>query len=253
MNKKNYFIIVGAQRSGTTYIYNILDEHPQICMARPVFPEPKYFINKSIKEINLTKYHTNFYSHYVSDNHVLGEKSTSYYEKEESAQLISTLIPDCKIIFVLRNPIDRAISNYYFSVKNGLEIRSLEEVFINNIPPPKINNCISVNPFDYLVRGEYVRHIETYLKYFSKEQLKILVFENFIGNINKIQNLYKFLSVDSNFYNSKTKLLIRPPQTRNNMPSNVINHLVGYYRETILSLEKLVDNNDIDVLKQYFD
>ena len=251
MNKKNIFIIVGAQRSGTTYLYNIMDEHPDICMAKPVFPEPKYFLNKSINRLDITEYHNKYFRHSISNNYVFGEKSTSYYEREESAQLISYLLPDCKIIFVLRNPIDRAISNYFFSVNNGLENRSIEEVFINNIAPPIRNNDVSVNPLDYLGRGEYVKHIQTYLKYFCKEQLKILFFED-LGNIEKVQNLYKFINVDSNFYNNKVKLIIKPSKKGQNIPRSVISQLVEYYRGSILSLEELL-NQDISSLKKYFD
>jgi len=253
MNKQNIFIIVGAQRSGTTYLYNILNEHPEICMARPVFPEPKYFMNKSINELDITEYYKKYFSHCISNNHVLGEKSTSYYEREESAQLISALLPDCKIIYLLRNPVDRAISNYFFSLNNGLENRSLEEVFIDNVaPPPVIDNTVSVNPFDYHSRGEYEKHLIIYLKYFKKEQLKVLVFEDFIGNIKKIQKLYNFLNADNNFCPSGIKRIVRPSKKAHNIPNNVIFRLVEHYRESLSSLEELL-NKDFPQFKKYND
>jgi hypothetical protein len=115
---KNQFFIVGAQRSGTTYLYNILDEHPEICMAQPVKPEPKYFLNKKLLDINIDEYYKMYYYENKKIK-IYGEKSTSYYENEEVAKSIALTFPLTKIIFILANPVDRAISNYKFSVQNG--------------------------------------------------------------------------------------------------------------------------------------
>ena len=52
----NHFFIVGAQRCGTTYLYNLLDEHPEIEMAKPVKPEPKFFMKDDLFEKGLDFY-----------------------------------------------------------------------------------------------------------------------------------------------------------------------------------------------------
>ena len=158
---KNHFIIAGAQRSGTTYLYEVLDEHPEICMSKPVKPEPKYFIEKKKEDLILERYHKSFFNHCSDKTKIFGEKSTSYYERKESVELIAHLLPEVKIIFLLRNPVERAVSNYFFSINNGLEDRSIEEVFLKNKIHPKIDlNNISVNPYNYLGRGEYIQFIE---------------------------------------------------------------------------------------------
>ena len=123
-----HFFIVGAQRSGTTYLYEMLKQHPKINMAQPVKPEPKYFMEHNQDNLNYHNYIDSFFSSRMQGQ-ILGEKSTSYYEYESSARLISSTVPKAKIIFLLRNPIYRALSNYYFSVENGLETRKLTDVF----------------------------------------------------------------------------------------------------------------------------
>ena len=108
-----YFFIVGAQRSGTTYLYHMLDQCRQVSMAKPVKPEPKFFLDE-IEQFDLNEYRNSYHSGCDSDVIAYGEKSTSYYESPIVANRIFRNIPEAKIIFVLRNPIQRAISNYFF-------------------------------------------------------------------------------------------------------------------------------------------
>ena len=81
-------------------------------MARPVRPEPKYFINnKTDRYINYLKvvFPTDLKTSY------LGEKSTSYYEIPHVAARIKNCVPNPKMLFIMRNPVQRALSNYQFS------------------------------------------------------------------------------------------------------------------------------------------
>ena len=180
MKKKLYnnFFIVGAQRSGTTYLYEILDEHPEICMAKPIKPEPKFFLDDRFFKGH-EYYEQTYYKHANEHSKVLGEKSTSYYENEFVAKRIKATYPNSKIIFILRNPVYRAISNYFFSVNNKLETRSLEDVFINHLPAPTFPETISTNPFDYYGRSEYLNHIKKFFDSFSPANVRIIIFEKF--------------------------------------------------------------------------
>ena len=56
-----HFFIIGAQRSGTTYLYHLLDEHPEICMARPLRPEPKFFLKNELYARGLEYYETCYF------------------------------------------------------------------------------------------------------------------------------------------------------------------------------------------------
>lgn len=191
-----YFFIVGAQRSGTTYLYSMLDVHPEVCMAKPLKPEPKYFLNKTFNE---KEYQDKYFKHAGSETKIFGEKSTSYYENESVAQKISKSLPSSKIVFILANPIDRAISNYKFSYDNGLEKRDIEEVFCNRPYKEQQNFSTSVNPYNYLERGVYYKYLDFYYKYFDKNSIYIIIKENFTGNLDAVQKLYSFLGVDEHF------------------------------------------------------
>ena len=113
-----HFFIAGAQRSATTYLYRMLEQHPDITLAQPVRPEPKYFIRDGFSG-DLEAYHREFFDQ--AGTPWFGEKSTSYIEHPVAAERIARCLPDAVIFFMLRDPVERALSNYRFSVMNGLE------------------------------------------------------------------------------------------------------------------------------------
>src|SRR6266576_1930600 len=105
----DHFVIVGAQRCGTTYLYRLLDEHPEIEMAKPLWPEPKFFLDDERYPLGLPYYESQFFSE--PETRVRGEKSTSYIESETAAQRIKATLPEAAVLVVLRDPVLRAISN----------------------------------------------------------------------------------------------------------------------------------------------
>ena len=185
--------IVGAQRSSTTYLYHVLSKSSHICMATPLQPEPKFFLKDDLYERGLDYYLKTYYQHPDAD--LLVEKSTSYMESIVSARRIHQNFPAAKIIFILRNPIERVISHYKFSCFHGLEPLSLEKALEKE--EERINRydhqAVSVSPFAYRQRGKYAEYIESYLTIFPREQTKILVQEHFINNSDAIADLCTFL------------------------------------------------------------
>lgn len=198
MNK--HLFIVGAQRSATTYLYKILDQHPDIYMAKPMRPEPKFFMSNTPEKLTYEMYKEKYFSASGAVNW-LGEKSTSYIESQGAAIAIKQMLPDAKIIIMLRNPVDRAISNYKFSKLNGLEKLSIEEAISSesqregSINPEKV----SVSPFAYKQRGIYVKYIDLWVELFGRENLILLVSENIVGQRDSVQALYQNLQVDDAF------------------------------------------------------
>lgn len=195
-----HFFIVGAQRSGTTYLYQILDEHPQIEMAKPVRPEPKFFLQADLSGQTPADYVRQFFDP-ASSAPLRGEKSTSYIESERAARHISAWYPQAKIIFLLRDPITRALSNYQFSRKNGLETAPLEKAICNEAArlDQYDREKVSTSPFAYLQRGRYLDYIRVYGRYFSREQMIFLIYEEFVGQLVMLQALYRALGADPTF------------------------------------------------------
>jgi len=234
-----YFFIVGAQRSGTTYLYQLLNEHPQIEMANPVFPEPKFFLVDSLYKKGLNYY----FKHYFKGkpNALLrGEKSTSYIESKKVARRLAGNFPDAKIVILLRNPIERAVSNYNFSYQHGLEKYSIKEAFTQKelLSRPFDKQKISVSPFNYLQRGRYLNYILMYSKYFSPKKIKILILEKFQGSLNHLSTLYNFLSVETNFIAPSLHKKINESQKSTNVSRKLRQYLESYYKVPNEKLEK---------------
>lgn len=240
--KRQHFFIVGAQRSGTTYLYELLDQHPEICMAKPMRPEPKYFMYRTSQLRDASDYIERFFS-CCDGARVFGEKSTSYYEREESAELIAEMFPDAKIIFLLRNPTHRALSNYFFSVGNGFEKRTPDEIFGEEWRVPKNPGTVSVNPFDYLGRGEYARFIELYRHYFPNDQIKVILYEEFIGNREAVADLYRFLDVDDGFVPENLATIVNASVKQQKVDDMVLQRIDAYYEAHNAALAKLLNRD----------
>ena len=244
--------IVGAQRSGTTYLYTMLDSHPQILMARPIRPEPKYFLRDSTYKRNSAYYESLYYESRRKEHLYIGEKSTSYIESNVAAERIKSMYPEAKILIMLRNPVTRTYSNYRFSVENGIETLSFFDAIMAE--QERLENSdfnTSVNPYAYQRRGHYILYINQYLKYFSRDQLYIIIYEEFICNINSIQRLYKWLGVNQSHIPKSYKKKINSSQSSYNEDSDhskTLGLLKDQFAQSNMLLEKYIER-DISIWK----
>ena len=196
----NHLFIVGAQRSGSTYLYHLLNTHPQIVMAQPVFPEPKFFLKEELCGKGPAYYESLYFADCPQGTRYIGEKSTSYIESVTALQRIHQFYPDARILMIFRDPVLRAWSNYRFSVQHGLESLGFEAALAAE--PERLREAAyatSVNPFAYRRRGYYSDYIKEYLKVFCADKLYILIFEELVGNLASVQRLYHWLGVDDRF------------------------------------------------------
>ncbi len=230
----NHFFVVGIQRSGTTYLHRILDEHPDIEMAKPVRPEPKFFLNDALYERGLDYYKSRFFENQERPL-LFGEKSTSYAESEKVAERLARCFPEAKIIFLLRDPIERAVSHYFFSLAHGIETLPMREAFLEEEHRWQDfdRERISVSPYAYMRRGRYIENILLYQKYFPPDNIAIFLFERLIGSITEIQALYAFLGVASFLPPSLLENI--NPGTRpegQDIPEDLRDFLVQYFWES---------------------
>lgn len=198
MNK--HFFVVGAQRSGTTFLYHLLDGHPEIEMAQPVRPEPKFFLIDRLYEKGLDTYYQQFFADRGA-GWLLGEKSTSYIESEKAARRIVEHFPDARIIMSLRNPVERAISNYWFSFNNGLETLPLEEAIYREDERREDydHERISASPYAYMQRGRYIDYIQMYQRHVPRENIKVLIYEQLVQDDDAMRDLWAFLGVAADY------------------------------------------------------
>jgi hypothetical protein len=191
------FIIAGAPRSGTTWLYELLDRHPDVYMAQPVKPEPKFFLVDHVYDKGLTFYADTWFAA-AGDARVAGEKSTDYLESAAAAERIARDLPRVKLVFILREPAQRAYSNYLWSRMNGLETADfatalrLEEAREKDLP----ERLRFARPFSYFSRGLYADLLVPYLQRFPREQMLILRFEDIAARAPDLAGrLHRFLGV----------------------------------------------------------
>jgi hypothetical protein len=193
------FFIVGAQRSGTTYLARVLDAHPEIEMAMPLAPEPKYFLRDDFPRLRPGDYLARCYGRKPGASR-RGEKGTSYLERTEAARRIAAWFPRTQLIFILRHPADRAVSNYHFSRHHGFETLPMAEAFTPEMDRRDFDRRrTSVSPFAYLRRGRYIDDLRAYGQVFAPEQLIVLIYEGLVGALAPIQQLYRTLGVADDF------------------------------------------------------
>jgi len=199
------FIVIGAVRSGTTSLFHYFGEHP--CISPSSYDELGFF--DSNFELGLNWYRSNFPTRFhkqkiiLKEGHFLTYDVTPFYIwNKEAAKRIATTLPNVKIIALLRNPIDRAYSNFQLSVRNG-EKRSFEEMIkieIQDIKSCENNNEIflskSAGLENFLVRGVYYEQLLIWFRLFSKDQILVMSTEELEEQPdNTLNTMFRFLGV----------------------------------------------------------
>lgn len=194
-----HLLVIGAQRCGTTYLHEVLDAHPEIAMARPARPEPKVFLSADDAAKGLDWYRSRFFAHAAGDA-LLGEKSTSYIEHPDAAARAASVLGRAHIVVMLRDPVERAVSNWQFSTANGLEDRPLRDALVDNLGRGREwdETATSVSPFAYLERGRYADYLEPWFAAFP-DTVHTLFFERLVGDGEAVAGLYAALGVDPAF------------------------------------------------------
>ncbi len=218
MRKNNYvtvnlptFLFIGTGKAGSTSVYYYLNEHPEIFMSpiketnffsyeggRPNFSGPGDLKSLAHKTTITTiqEYQKNFQG--VNNEKAIGEVSPSYLYIPEAPQRIKKYIPDIKMIVILRNPVDRAYSN--FQHRSSLNLEPLTD-FSQVIAEEKIRIKNNWAPtWHYLQQGFYYEQLKRYFDLFDRQQLKIYLFEDWLSDkLSLIQDIFKFIGVDNTF------------------------------------------------------
>ena len=207
------FIICGTQKGGTTALDHYMRMHSEVCMAKKkevhFFDNDEYFLTNSSP---YDKYHKFFNP---KKNHkVIGESTPIYMFWINAMERIFNYNPNIKLIIILRNPIERAFSNWNMEIQRKREKRTFLESIQYEIK--QLNREIKQNrTYSYLRRGFYTDQIKRILKIFKKKQLLCLKNENLRNkpedtlslvsdflDISKFKNTQK-ISIHSRNYNEK--------------------------------------------------
>ncbi|MBH83261.1 MAG: hypothetical protein CMP70_01125 [Flavobacteriales bacterium] len=274
--KVNTFI-VGAPKTGTTSLYYYLNQHTNVCMSS--IKEPNFF---SAKEVNSLFYKSqivddiNEYHKLFSQNkkQIIGEASVSYLFFNEVPNRIYKYNPKAKIIILLRNPIERALSHYLMDFRLGFCSENFEDIIAQPEIFPQYHQ-------QYLELGNYFLQLKRYLNVFNENQLSIVFYDDLKSNSQKVmKHIFSFLEIEfqdldysiqnsflspSNIFVSElykfnslrkiVKSLFPQPflslvksifffnNSKPTFSDSIIKQLNAYYKSDIVELEKLLNKD----------
>ena len=187
-------------KSGTTTLHRLLARHPDIFMpdrelhffcfddfaehpdyVGPVAGKWKHLDFDRDPEANVSWYCRFFEG--AQPHQVVGERSTVYLASTRAPKRIADLLPDVKLIFLLRDPVQRTYSHYWHRVRSGEVVASFE-------------HTLRHAPHSLLTRSYYQRQLEAYLRHFPRERIKILLLEELMLDIQRsLDEVARFLDL----------------------------------------------------------
>lgn len=196
---KPNFLIGGTAAGGTSFLYELLIQHPEIYLPYERIPEPHYYYKSWEYKKGLQWYLERYFSEAPKNKIAVGERSSSYlYGGRKIASRIAKDFPNMKFIFMLRNPIQRAWANYRFTALQGLETLSFEEAIKHEKQRVSEAKGIwkEIQPYDYTGRGFYARQLREFLEFFPKEQILCVKSEELSNdNLEPLYEIYRFLGL----------------------------------------------------------
>lgn len=178
------FLIIGAMKSGTSSLYRYVNDHPQVFM--PERKELQFFGRVDWRE-RLEWYEGQFDD--AGDAIAVGEASTNYSKYPTvpgAARQIARVLPGAKLVYLIRHPVDRALSQYLHAVLRGQEDRLVDVALATDER--------------YLNFSRYWMQIEQYLVHYPPDQLLVLRSEDLrTDRLTTLQRLFTFLGVDTSF------------------------------------------------------
>jgi len=181
------FAIIGAQKAGTSSLYEHLATHPAVMAS--LYKEVQYFTMHSQRSTRWYRMHfptelaRRRLADQVGQDVIVGEASPYYLFHPAVPERMHALVPDIKLVALLRDPVDRAISHYHHSVRWKQETLSLEEAL--DAEEERLRGegarllrrgetSVSHRHHSYKARGVYIEQLRAWERFFSREQLLVL-------------------------------------------------------------------------------
>jgi len=243
------FIIIGAQKCGTSSLHYYLSQHPHVKMSVP--KEIHFFDQNFTKSIWWYKSHFPF--KLDKRKSICGEATPYYFFHPLVPKRIYKLCPKVKLILLLRNPVDRAYSHYIMQKIKGIEncqtfeeAIAIEEFRIKDdkekILKDRLYKEYNFQKFSYLERGKYFDQLKRWLKYFSVDQILIIKSEDFFSEPNcELAKIYNFLSIEEIY-----------PKDLSIINSNEYDEISRELRERLNIFFKEVNKDLIEILGEKY-
>ncbi len=202
------FLILGAQKAGTTALFYALSKHPEVFASK--LKEPSFFTDpvealadaagpgdEVTRMMDSRAEYEGLFAE-AGDAVARGEASTSYLYDSGAPERIKALVPEAKLIAVLRNPVDRAYSNFLYLIREGRE--PLHDFRAALAEEGKRRAAGWSTTWRYLDKGLYAAQIECYLAQFGPDQLRCYLYEDYDEDPEStMRDVYGFLGIDDGF------------------------------------------------------
>ncbi len=204
------FIIIGAQKCGSTSLYNYIIQHPGI--VRSHVQEIHYFDNGLTRDVDAYAKGERWYrSNFPLASEMAGGKQTFecsplYIYHPLVPKRIANLLPQIKLVALLRNPVERAISHYFHEQRKGRETLPVMDAFLaepDRLAVLEESSDYKSKAFlnhSYLRRGRYAEQLQRYLEYFERKQILVINSELLFDEPSEaLRRVFEFVDLDSSF------------------------------------------------------
>lgn len=199
------FLIIGAQKAGTSALWKYLKKHPRIKWASK---KEVHFFDTHYRK-GLSWYEKQFLLKDKNSDFLTGEATPGYIFHPLGAQRISAVFPNVKLILLLRDPVARAFSHYKMYVRRDIEKRSFEQALAEEGKMVKIEREKMIASgeggywseqyafFSYVSRGFYLDQIKQFMRYFDKDQLLVINSDDLLNKTEETVNkILRFLELE---------------------------------------------------------
>jgi hypothetical protein len=187
------FVIIGAQKSGTSSLARYLSGHPQVFISAR--KEIHFFEWKQYERG--ADWYARHFAH-ATDAAAVGEATPTYLYFPLVPERMAQVVPDCRLIAILRDPIDRAYSHYWMNRAHGLEDLEFPDAVEREAARLASGDMLSLRRYSYLDRGRYLEQLTRFTPLFGRDRLLVLLFDDLRERPDEVfDEVCRFLGIDS--------------------------------------------------------
>lgn len=193
------FFVIGAQKAGSTYLLECLREHPDVFMPAG---EIAYFEDPYFGEMTLAQFEANFSRARAGQK--IGVKRPNVLGRPECPERLRKLLPNVKLISVLRKPLERTLSGYFHYMMSGFIPVAPVEEGLRKLLAGEYQQY--PRAYEIIEFSLYGKHLEHYSRWFDREQMTVVLLDDLKSNhAAELARLYGVIGVDTSFQPKASK------------------------------------------------